>query len=119
MSIEKSWAEKIKDTGFDFEKSGELMREAVQDYTNKICYALSPINPMDRIFILAALKSVTNNLAGTDPKADKMSEMLMRMFSVGRVSMSVSADIPLDELVRMKDSFFEWNSNMKTQEGKR
>lgn len=113
MSTEKSWAEKIADAGFDFENGSELMKEAMQDYTNKICYTLSPIKPHDMVFILAALKTITNNLVGLDPKADKMSDLLMSMFLPVGVKMSVLSDIPQAEIDRLKNKFFKQSSNMK------
>lgn len=113
MSTEKSWAEKIKEAGFDLEKSSRLMREAIQDYTSKICCTLSPINSKDMIFILAALKMVTNDLADQDPEANKMSDLLMSMFRSVRTTMAYPPDMPQDEKDKLKNIFFEQSLNMK------
>lgn len=105
MSTEKCWYEKIKDA--DREKLRNLMAEAIQDYTDKICHAINPINVMDMPFILTALKSIEKNLSKDDKLADFISDLLMGDFVAQRTNIPVPKNATQEDIDRMKEQFFK------------
>lgn len=105
MSTEKCWYEKIKDA--DLEKSRNLMAEAVQDYTEKICYGLNPIDVRDMPFILTALKSIVKNLSKDNKLDDFISDLLMGEFVAQRTDIPVPKNATQEDIDRMKEQFFK------------
>ena len=105
MSTEKCWMEKIKDA--DREKTRCLKVEAVQDYTDKICYALNPIDVRDMPFILTALKSIVKNFREDNKADDLFSEILMSEFTAQRTDIPVPKNATRDDIDRMKEQFYK------------
>lgn len=114
MSTEKCWYEKMKDA--DREKLRNLMAEAVQDYTEKICYAINPIDVRDMPFILTALKSIEKNLSKDNKVDDLISEFLASEFVAQRTDIPVPKNATQEDIDRMKEQFFK-NSRGRDVDG--
>lgn len=111
MSTENiCWTKKIAEEGFG--KSRENIGGAFKCYADKICSGLNPFHSKDEVFILAALKSITKDMAANNPMADAISELVLMEFTA--FGIGVPAETPQKEVDRLmgllKESIL---SNMK------
>ena len=104
MSTEKCWYEKMEDSGL--EKSKNLIEEAIQDYTEKICYAISPIDSRDMPFILTALKSIVESLSKDDELADFISGLLIGKIVTQKTNIPVPKNATREDIDRIKEQIF-------------